>query len=64
MISSTLSLADVNELEYLGVFSALVVLGGLLAGLANFFISDRGRRPSSGLMRELLIGVVLSLIHI
>ena len=61
MISSTLSLADVNELEYLAVFSALVVLGGLLAGLANFFISDRGRRPTSGLMRELLIGVVCAI---
>ena len=60
MITDTLNLRDLNEVGYLALVSALVLLGGLLGGLANFYVLDRNERnvnaEHSGLIRELLIG--------
>lgn len=65
MITDTLNLRDLNEVGYLALVSALVLLGGLLGGLANFYVLDRNERnvnaEHSGLIRELLIGIICSL---
>ena len=65
MITDTLNLRDLNEVGYLALVSALVLLGGLLGGLANFYVLDRNERnvsaEHSGLVRELLIGIICSL---
>ena len=65
MITDTLNLRDLNEVGYLALVSALVLLGGLLGGLANFYVLDRNERGGSaenaGLVRELLIGIICSL---
>ncbi len=55
MITDTLNLRDLNEVGYLALVSALVLLGGLLGGLANFYVLDRNERnvnaEGSGLVR-------------
>jgi hypothetical protein len=65
VITDTLNLRDLNEVGYLALVSALVLLGGLLGGLANFYVLDRNERNThpeqSGLVRELLIGIICSL---
>jgi len=65
VITDTLNLRDLNEVGYLALVSALVLLGGLLGGLANFYVLDRNERnvnaEHSGLVRELLIGIICSL---
>jgi hypothetical protein len=65
VITDTLNLRDLNEVGYLALVSALVLLGGLLGGLANFYVLDRNERnvnaEHSGLIRELLIGIICSL---
>jgi hypothetical protein len=65
VITDTLNLRDLNEVGYLALVSALVLLGGLLGGLANFYVLDRNERGGnaehSGLVRELLIGIICAL---
>ena len=61
-MSETLDIGSFNDLFYLGLMTGLLLLAGLLSGVANFcIVASFHDTPGRSLPRELLIGVVAAI---
>ncbi len=58
-MTETLNISQWNDVAYVGLFAALIVVAGMVSGVASFYLNARsGWRLDTTVLREIMIGLI------